>query len=109
MNVKSLKRDDGRPFGFWVDGASFACLCRSISQFPGVVFTRKRRFFWWYSDIRAEFTFKGNAFEIETDPLDNGFWIAPKDKEATHPEIQEIQSYVEKYGVSSFGLMGNPA
>ena len=109
MNVKSLKRDDGRPFGFLADGISFAHLCLCVSQFPGVVFTRKRRFFWWYSDIRAEFIFKGNAFKIETDPWDNSFWIQPKDKEATHPEIQEIQNHVEKHGVPGVILRGNPA
>ena len=109
METTPLKRKDGTQFGFVANDISFSNLCDCISKFPGVTFARRRRFFWWYGNIHAEFVFKGDTFKIDPDPWDDGFWVAPKDKSATFSEIEGIRCHVEEHGKPSRGLLGNPA
>jgi len=80
--------------GFIADGVSFLRLCSYIAQFPGVAFTRRRRFFWWASDIQAEFTLRGHSFKVWPDLEDSGIWVRPEDDEISHQEIQELREYV---------------
>lgn len=94
MKMTILKRDDEVPYGFIVD-ISLSRLYKTIAEVPGVLFTDKRRFFWSSEDIHAEFVFKEHAYSIDPDPWEDGYWIVPKDKDATHPEIDEIRQHIE--------------
>jgi len=96
MKGKLLNRDDGRPYGFLACGVSFRRLCKSISQCPGVALMSKRLFFWSGEDVHATFTFNGHEFKIDPDSWDDALWVIPKQDDATHPEIQNLFSFVEK-------------
>lgn len=94
MKLITLKRDDGVPYGFAVD-ISLSRLHKTIAEVPGVLFTDRRRFFWSSEDIHAEFTFKDHAYSVNPDPWEEGYWIVPRDKDATYPEIEELRRHVE--------------
>src|SRR5262245_60258833 len=97
MTVKPLKRDDGTPYGFFVGAASFSRVCDTISRFSGLEFTRRRRFFWSYQHIRAEFTFKDCRFRVTPDEDDDFVWVLPEDEDVTCREIDEIRNFVERH------------
>jgi hypothetical protein len=92
MKVQSLHK----ACGFITEGVSFGRLCDYISQVPGVAFIDRRRFFWGHGDMRAEFKFKNNLFTVSTDAWDDALWVKPKEADANHPEILEIQDFLEK-------------
>ena len=83
---------------------SYPRLCRYLSELPGLVFTRRRRFFWSSEGIGAEFTFRGHDFEIETDGWDGALWILSKDRQAHIPELQELREHIEQRAQSSWIL-----
>jgi hypothetical protein len=81
---------------FRMTGITYRGLCRYLSELPDVVFTRRPRFFWSGEDVGADFTFRGLAFEIETDGWDGALWILAKDKEAHLAEMQELREHIER-------------
>jgi hypothetical protein len=87
---------------FRVACVTYGGLCRAVSKIPGVIFTRKRKFFWSFEDIGAEFTFRGCQFQIEADTWDGALWILTKDRAAHVSEMQELREAVEKYRLSFF-------
>jgi hypothetical protein len=100
--INRVGAKDGTPRSFYTYIISFQRLCRCISKCPGVVFTKRRRFFWWSDQMSAEFTFKGREFVIEH------FWadlhVCPKDEAAAYPEIAEISEHVEQNAFSPLML-----
>ncbi|HEX5220107.1 MAG TPA: hypothetical protein VFZ59_11115 [Verrucomicrobiae bacterium] len=88
---------------FRVACATYGGLCRAVSKIPGVIFTRKRKFFWSFEDICAEFTFRGCEFQIQADTWDGALWILTKDQAAHTSEIQELREAVEQSRLSFIG------
>jgi hypothetical protein len=80
---------------FRVPDASYAALCRSIEGLPGLVFTKRRRFFWSGEDVSAEFTFRGQTFTISTDEWDDALWVMTKDSQRHFEQMQELRDAVE--------------
>jgi hypothetical protein len=90
--------------GFIVEGFSFASLCNCLAEYPGVIFTDRRRFFWGAGDIRGEFMFHGHAFKIDPWDLDDSIFVYPKEKGMgcpepieSCPELVEIRDHVAQY------------
>ena len=96
--INRVAAKDGTPRGFWTYMISLHRLCRCISKCPGVVFTKRRRFFWWGDQVFAEFTFKGREFMIEQIWAD--WHVGPKDEGAAYAEIAEISEHVEQNAFS---------
>lgn len=71
VNVREIDSDGGLA----VEHVPFNRLCAYISEIPGVVFTRRRRFFWSAHDIRAEFTFGSCSFKTWPEPGQDCIWI----------------------------------
>ncbi|MGB7746918.1 MAG: hypothetical protein WBN75_06485 [Verrucomicrobiia bacterium] len=88
MSVK----ESNKGHSFRTSGISYRGLCRYISELPGVKLTHKRRLFWRGGDVRAEFTFRGHAFQIEADAWDGALWVSRQrafsDMNASnHPQV----------------------
>jgi len=80
--------------GFYVHGICLAQLCHSIAEVPGVVFTYRRRFFYWSDVVFAAFKFKGQEFTITPEPREDGWWVRRDQKNTGPLEIQEIEASV---------------
>jgi hypothetical protein len=90
---------------FQVPDATYGYLCRAVLTVPGVVFTKRRRFFWSGMDVGAEFSFRGHDFEIETDSWDGALWILAKDKQKHEVEMQELRDAVERFTIPGGPVM----
>jgi hypothetical protein len=91
---------------FRVPHATYRALSDAVAAVPGVVFSKRRRFFWSVEDVGADFTFRGIAFEIETDQWDGALWILPKDQQKHESEIQELREAVEKFTTPDGSMVG---
>ncbi len=80
---------------FRVAGVPFSRLADCIAQLPTAVFTKRRKLFWGSETYKADFTFRGLPFEIETDVWDGAFWIVSKTG-ARVPEMQELRDQIER-------------
>ena len=89
---------------FRVGGASYGRLCRYLSTLPGVLFTRRRRFFWSVQDVGAEFTFREQKFTIDTDQWDYALWVITSDEQSHQPEMQALREHIEQQHDSRRGL-----
>ena len=79
---------------FLVQGICLAQLCHCIATVPGVVFTYRRRFYYWSDTVFAAFTFKGQEFTIIPAPLADG-WLVQRDQNYIGTEeIKEIEAIV---------------
>ena len=79
---------------FQVQGICLAQLCHSIAAFPGVVFTYRRRFYYWSDIIFAAFTFKGQEFTITPAPYADGWCVQRAQKHVAMEGIKEIEAHV---------------
>ena len=90
---------------FRVGGTSYARLCRYLAQLPGVSFIRRRRFFWSYHDVGAQFTFCGHKFLVDTDQFDYALWILTGDQQSHLPEMQMLQEHIQRQHDSRRGFL----
>lgn len=80
----------------------FTALYHAVESVPGVVFTKRRRFFWSGEDVGAEFTFHGHSFTISTDGWDGALWIMTKDGQQHPDEMQALREHVEQRARASW-------
>lgn len=83
---------------------SYGRLCRYLSELSGLAFTKRRRFFWSSEGIAAEFKFRGQDFEIESDGWDGALWILSKDRGAHVGELDAVREHIERRAQSSWLL-----
>jgi len=78
---------------FRVRGVSRWRLCGRVSKIPGLVFTRKLRWFGSSAEPYAEFRFRDLDFQIDDggDLGGDGLWILPKDRQAHPVELRELR------------------
>ena len=93
MNQANNNVNDG---AFEVQGICLAQLCHSIAAVPGVVFTYKRRFYYWSDVVFAAFTFKGQEFTIIPTPFSDGWLVQRDPKYIGTEDIKEIEAIVHK-------------
>ncbi len=86
---------------FRIPTIGFGALCRAIERVPGVVFSRRRKFFWSGEDVGAEFAFRGHSFTISTDGWDGALWIITKDGQPHADEMQVLRAAVESAGIAA--------
>ncbi|MDR3403664.1 MAG: hypothetical protein P4L99_14290 [Chthoniobacter sp.] len=80
---------------FRVGGVTYARLCRYLSDLSGVVFTKRRRFFWFRQNVGAEFTFHGQKFVIDSDQWEYALWILTGDQQNHVDEMQMLREHIE--------------
>ena len=95
MTVKTEEYNKGHSFR--VPNVTYEHVARSVSQVPGVVFTKKRKSFRLGQDVGAEFTLRGHTFLIDKDDWDGELWILSKDHQEHLSEMHELRDAVEKY------------
>lgn len=90
--MKTQEYNEG--VSFRIPTMGFKALCSVVESVPGVVFTKRRKFFWSGEDVGAEFTFRGHAFIIETDGWDGVLWIIAKDAQKHLDEMKILRDAV---------------
>ena len=96
-----VTREYNKGVSFEVPTFSYPALCRLLEKVPGVVFTKRRKFFWSVFDIAAEFTFRGHCFTITTDEWDGTLWLMTKDHKRHTEEMQALRNAVETAAAGS--------
>ena len=91
-----VTEEHNKGVSFRITIMGFKPLCRAVESLPGVVFTKRRRFFWSVEDVSAEFTFHGHSFTMSTDEWDGALWIITKDGQQHPDEMQALRVHVEQ-------------
>jgi hypothetical protein len=91
---------------FRIPDVGLWALCRTVDDVPGVVFTKRRGFFWSGLDVGAEFTFGGHNFTISADGWDGALWIITKDGQPHPDEMQVLRDAVEQ-AIPKHGFFGS--
>lgn len=73
-------------------------LCQHLSDFPGVVFTKKPSLIQSCAEPLAEFAFRDVTFQIDHggDTGGDGLWIIPKDEIAHPDELLALREHLTK-------------
>ena len=91
---------------FRITSFGFEALCRAVQSVPGVVLSKRRKFFWSVDDVGAEFMLQGHTFTISTDDWDGALWIMTKDGRKHADEMQTLRDTVES-ACTKPGALGN--
>jgi hypothetical protein len=93
--VKTEEYNEG--ISLRVLNATFEDVARSVSEVPGVVFTKQRKSFRFGRVVGGEFTLRGHTFQIYEDEWEDGHWILSQDHQKHLSEMQELRDAVGKY------------
>ncbi len=76
--------------GFIIDKVPFSRTCAYIAAYPGIMFTDRRRFFWWSDSIKAEFSLDGCTYIVVPGDWDDYVTIEPKHGLSCSDEIHKL-------------------
>ena len=101
METFALRNDANHLVAFEIPSSYFISssgVARYFSRCPGVSITKVRRLFAIGEDVHAQFSFKGESFDVWEPFGDNSrFWVGPSSDTRRRREcIDELEAYVQR-------------